>query len=407
MSERLDRFQRAGLLFTALAFSSGYTDLGLLLMLSAVVWEAIVSRRIPWQRSLLDVPLLSFVVAYLISGLFSSYRLTAIGSLILGVITIYLGYGVLFRVLKRNREFLTPFLQAWFVGGVFAAMWASVSSKFAGQPAVLPELYQNSLATAMVIGLVLGLCWLDVDRLLLRAFAALGLTAVATAILLTNARGAWVASAVGLVSYLLLARQRRAWRTGVLVLVLGLAAVFLAGTGASNLIVRAQSIYTLSAPSNRVRLALADSAVAMLKDHPIIGTGLNTFSLYHARYPSRYYPGLPTHSSAHNIFFNMAAEGGILGLAAFTWIILITLRAAWRWYAAAPLDEVPLVGAVLASFIALLVNQQFEATIVSVHLGAGFWLLIAIQSAFGSQSIAVRRQVRIASLSNKRPSILY
>ncbi len=88
----------------------------------------------------------------------------------------------------------------------------------------------------------------------------------------------------------------------------------------------------------------------------------------------------------------MAAEGGVLRLGTFTSIALATCWAAGRWWKNTPPEELPLTSAVIASFIGLLVNQQFEASIVSVNLGTGFWFLVAVRVALASQPRTIDRR---------------
>ncbi len=381
MPTQLERFERTALLLSALLFSAGYLVIGLLFILASVIWEGVSTQSVPWRRSPLDLPFLSFVTAFLISGLASAFKEVALGSLALAVITTYLGYGVLYRVLMHDREFLTSFLRTWFVGGFIAAAWALVSSALTGRPAALPELGQNSFATAMVMSFVLGLRWLVEGPTLSRILTSVGLATVTSALILTNARAAWLASAVGLTSFLVLLRWQRGWRALAPILAIVLISLLVEGTSMVSLFAKVESMVGLVHGSDRMRPAVADSALAMLRDHPLVGTGLGTFSLMHSRYPSRLYPGLFSHSSAHNIFLNMAAEGGVLGLSTFIWIVLAMFSATRRLYRNTPPGELPLTSAVIATFIGLLVNQQFEASIVSVHLGTAFAFLLAAQAA--------------------------
>jgi uncharacterized protein (TIGR03492 family) len=407
MPKRLDQFQRGALLLTILLLSLGYAAVGLLFVLVAVIWEWVVTRNVPWRRGPLDLPFSAFAVALLLSGLLSVYKETALGAWVLAVLTIYLGYGLLYRLLMRDPKFLTPFLLTWVVGGVIAAAWACGRARLFGPPAGLPELWRTTLATVLVIPFVLGLRWLADGPRRAWILAALGLAVVASALLLTVARGAWLGAGVGVLCYLALLHWKQAWRILAFVVAIGATGALVAGTDLTHLSQRAKSIVSLSAPTNRSRLAVADSALAMFRDHPVVGIGLTTFSRYHPGYPSRFYPNLYLHFSAHNIFLNMATEGGLLGLASFSWLLLAVLGVAWQRYKSTPPEELPLVSAVFAAFIGLIVDQQFEASIVSVHLGTAFWFLIAAQVARTPQSAAADAFGQTpATVPGQRPSAL-
>jgi O-antigen ligase len=84
---------------------------------------------------------------------------------------------------------------------------------------------------------------------------------------------------------------------------------------------------------------------------------------------------------AHNIFMNMAAEGGILGFATFVGVVIAGIYGGWRWYRAAAAGLERMMAAVfLAAFVGSIVHQLFDGTLLSVHLGLGLWILLAILS---------------------------
>src|SRR6476646_7955676 len=66
----------------------------------------------------------------------------------------------------------------------------------------------------------------------------------------------------------------------------------------------------------------------MIKDHPMVGIGMNT--VYESR--SNYMPSFFTDDDwlyiAHNQFLHVTAEAGVVGLAAFVWLLWVSLRAA-------------------------------------------------------------------------------
>jgi hypothetical protein len=60
-------------------------------------------------------------------------------------------------------------------------------------------------------------------------------------------------------------------------------------------------------------------------------------------------------------------------------ILVQTFRLGWKWRTAAPTDgERALRTSVLAALAGILVHQIFDGTLISVHLGAGMWMLMAI-----------------------------
>ncbi len=406
MPTTLDRFQRGALLFTALALSAGYGAVGLTLLLAATVWEGIAGRRVPWVRSPLDTPFLAFGAAFAISGVLSPYRTTALGSLVLALLTIYLGYGTMLRVLRRDPGFLQPILWAWVVGGIAAAAWGLAVAQSTGRPPYIPYLLErNSLATTLLVAGLLSLQFLSTGGVASRAMIAAGQIPLILALLRTDSRGAWFAYGAGIILLLVLAGVRRTWRGVAVVLLAVVVAVLAAGPYSSRIFGRLRSVFDPG--ENQTRVVLAEAALAIFANYPITGTGLNTFSLVHPGYTARAAPRLRPHSSAHNIFLNMAAEGGVLGLAAFAAILLFALVAGWRWHTAARSPHETLMSAaVFAAFVGILVHEQFDATINSVHLSAGLWLLAGALMINGSKPASDPTDRAPSPRARTNPSVL-
>ena len=371
----LDGLRRGGLIVTALLYSAGYGVWGLSLLLVAALTEADVTRRLPWARTRVDLFLAAFLAAFLISGILSPYRPVATGSVGLAAVTIFLAFGSTAGVLKRDPSFLRPLVTAWVVGAVGAAVWGVVLRRIAGGAAFTPELGRNALGTALLIGTILSLGLVLERRGGPRYLAAVGVFILLAGLVLTYTRGAWLGALVGAVLLLGLAGVRKlvaGIAAAALLVAVGLALV---GSERAALISRAASIPDLSA--NQDRLLLIRTSLAIFAAYPVSGTGLNTFSLVYPafRLPNDRNP-LPL-PFAHNIFVNMAAEGGILGFATFLAIVLVGVYGGWRWHRARGPEQVT-AATVLAAFVGAIVHQVFDGTLLSVHLGLGLWVLLAI-----------------------------
>lgn len=379
MPRWLDRAQRGALLATALLFSAGYAVFGLVLLLGSVVAEGVVGRRLPWRRTAADVPVLAFLTIFLLSGWASAHRPMATISSGLAALVIFLAYGVPTRLLRRSGAFLRPLLWTWLAGGIAASAWAILLHRSTGDPAFTPALGQNAVGTTLLVVLVIGLGLAFSTPGPWRAAGAFGSLIAAVGLALTTARGAWLGAAVGGVVLLaLLGRRGLRQVVQAAVLIVGVLAATLALVGPERppLLQRLTTIADLA--QNESRIAIAASAFHIARDHPVLGIGMNTFSLV---YPAYRLPGDPdpTQAFAHNIFLNFAAEGGILGLLAFAAVVAAVLVAGWRWHVRATVPAAGVLSATVgATFLGLLVHQLFDGTALSVHLGAGMWMLMGI-----------------------------
>ena len=114
-------------------------------------------------------------------------------------------------------------------------------------------------------------------------------------------------------------------------------------------------------------------AIHMIRDYPVFGVGLNTYSVVGRGYKITW-GGYP-----HNCYLQMAVETGILGLLSFLWVIGVLFYRSIRNLAHM---RDPLLGMLLlGSLIGLggfLVHSFFDTNFYSVQLGSFMWLVMGL-----------------------------
>jgi len=145
---------------------------------------------------------------------------------------------------------------------------------------------------------------------------------IGTALVLSNTRGAWIGAAAGF-AFVALALPRR-------VLVAVLLPMIVVTLAASPLIYHRVSMsLDKDLATNYSRGIYLDVGLKMIKAHPLFGVGPERV---HDDFP-RYYPGrLDTfyYGHLHNNILQIAAERGLLCLAAFLWFIVELYRSLLR-----------------------------------------------------------------------------
>ena len=103
----------------------------------------------------------------------------------------------------------------------------------------------------------------------------------------------------------------------------------------------------LAQGSDNLRLSYQNTALEILKDYPIFGAGFQQLSIRYLDYVS---PGqnYETAGSTHNIYLYLAAETGLISLAAFLFFIFSLL------WAAIKSPHTPLLASLIAIYIAFL-----------------------------------------------------
>ena len=125
------------------------------------------------------------------------------------------------------------------------------------------------------------------------------------------------------------------------------------------------------------RLDLWLSSLEMLRDHPLLGIGLDNFAyLYQQVYLREGAAAEPNLSHPHNWALNFWLSLGVLGLFAFCWLLVRFWREARRslrtpgrrW----------LVAGALGAMADLLVHGTIDNSYFLVDLAFVFWLCLAI-----------------------------
>ena len=184
-----------------------------------------------------------------------------------------------------------------------------------------------------------------VERLNLVALACYGLACIviAAGLIASWSRGAWLGTAVALL-VMLVALPRRLINGIIITIGIGLLFVglwfagLLPGAIVSRLTTAATDLIKISdvrgvniSPVNYAvveRLAHWQAAVDMAHDRPLFGVGLGSYEAVYDDYRLVNWEAPLGH--AHNLYLNMLAETGIIGLAAFLafWLLIFTLT--WR-----------------------------------------------------------------------------
>jgi O-antigen ligase len=194
---------------------------------------------------------------------------------------------------------------------------------------------------------------------------------VAVALVFSTARGAWVAAVVMLLGLLATGTRVRG-RLAAVAAVVAFAWVISPGF-------RAQAIPSLTrADTNAGRVAIYAANLDIVRDHPILGLGFGRYQRVSRPYYDRH-PLADRRSHAHNNFLQIAAEAGLLGLAAFTLLFVTALRYGAETVSAArdPAVRATALGACLA-LTGFLVGGLTQYTFGDNEVAVAMWATLAV-----------------------------
>jgi O-antigen ligase len=191
------------------------------------------------------------------------------------------------------------------------------------------------------------------------------------ALVATLSRSGWIGFLLGLITLAILVRERRlqiALIGGPVIIVLvlvGLADPVAGRLGANE----GGPLETFMA-----RVPIWGAAWAMFIHHPIFGVGVNNFIVFAESYGVDFEV-----NQAHNLFLNIAAERGVLGITTFFLVIAVafrTLRSAWR--KRPDFAGRVLIAGITASLLGFFAHSLFDVSYYDYKILLMFWLVVGI-----------------------------
>jgi O-antigen ligase len=324
--------ERAGFIAVALALALtqvtlfGAETIG---DIAIILWVivAIRDRRTGWPAFFL--PLLVLAGWTLVSCAFSSDPAESFKRS--RQLLLFLTVPATFRLARGSRA--TTALDVIIGAGALAAMIGIVQYLLLGFDN-LDKRPEGSLGHYMTYSGVLMLALGGaVARLIFRRgewiWPAIAVPALVVALVSTYSRSAYL-GAVAAIGLLLVLRQ---WKL-LIALPVAIALVFLLSP--ASIKARVYSIFDAHDATRRDRIAMLESGEAMIKDHPLVGVGLNMVPVeYIAKYKTpdavdRAGVVNETRAHLHNVPVQLAAERGLPALAAWLWFVVVAARDLFR-----------------------------------------------------------------------------
>jgi O-antigen ligase len=188
-------------------------------------------------------------------------------------------------------------------------------------------------------------------------------------LLKTSSRAAWLGFLIGLVIYFFYYKRK--------ISILVPLAIILVVAFTPHGIERMTSLFAMEQNTVWERTQLWKGTWEMVKVHPFLGFGVNTFSRYFLEYKPAIYPDI---RYTHNSYLQMWSEIGILGLGTFVSIIFIILTDVFRDMRE-KLRKGGMEGYLLLSlvtgYVAFLIQSAFDTNLYSLVLTTLFWVMNA------------------------------
>lgn len=341
----------------------------------------VLYRRPLPKRTFLDVPIALFLIAGIIGtfvapdhrgalGIFRAYLVEPIGMFYVAV-----------AVLDSNDE-VERLLATWALGSAtFAAIEIAVFVRVLASGKVAPSamtaaLFINPNSVALYIEPLIALAagFAMFARGHRRWLAIAMLVILLPAEVATLSRGGLLAMGIMLVIAVLTLPSVR--------LRIAIAVAAVAGGALIRLLPvvgpRAANGINPESATLFERVSIWIVTLRMLRDRPIFGAGINAYEKTVAPYRAAD-PQLSPEPYPHNIVLTSWTELGLLGLAAFVYILVNLMVRPWRAFSSAGDVNRPLLWGVGAAFAALAVHGLVDSPYWKNDLSVEFWLLAALE----------------------------
>jgi len=375
-------------------FPTTLLEIAILLTVVAFAYESWRLRSIPLWRSPFTVPAVIFIVAGAISVIAAPDRRAALGiyrAYLIEPIAFFFVLSVVVNSYKRALLMLGGLGVAGVVVGVAnSAVVLDAIRHHTWNPAVTAPvvIYTNANAVALflvpLIAVAGSLVLHETNPRIRLASLAFVLIAVAST-LFSFSRGGYLALAAVALG-LALSHRRRWWLVGAAVA----AAIVLVLIPPINHRLAVEVNFSNGSNTLVGRFELWRVSLQMLQQHFLFGAGLSGFSQTIGPYWN------PTHTDRfiypHNIVLTFWSETGLLGLAAFAWIIFTGFKQSWHGWRVRQSEWRPLELGVFLALVAVVVHGLVDVPYFKNDLAVEFWVLLGL--AWAGNQIAAKREVQ-------------
>jgi putative inorganic carbon (HCO3(-)) transporter len=312
---------------------------------------------VTWKRTPLDLPLLAFIASAALSTIFAINRNVALFGTYdrwEGLLTI-VSYGLVFWLavqLLSGEADARGLTWSLLVSGYVIAIVAILQSAFGvigggyfhgANNVIRPDV---TLANPDFLGIFLAMLLpvafaklISRRPITTRVLAANLVVVIFFGLLASFTRAAWIGAAVGVVVVLVLRRGRfHVWPLFISLALLSGLALFVATAAArpssgggigQALISRMASIVDLKSSTTNERIATWGDTLPLIASRPILGYGPDTFGLVYPQF-ERGNQHFVLWDKPHQDALGVAASQGLIGLAAYIWILVAFVRAFWK-----------------------------------------------------------------------------
>lgn len=238
--------------------------------------------------------------------------------------------------------------------------------------------YGIALGRRAGLGLITGFAlFMIIRKKSYRFFVFLGILSLIAVVILSSSRGAYLGTAIGMMVFLIFSRQGRS--KGGLFLILSSALVLYFFLNFVGGLVEYRMNSEVIGSAGEFRMKMVAHAFSVFFDNPLLGIGLGAWG--------EAYFGLGVNMFPHNIFGEIAAELGVVGLLIFVLFLSRTIRKTLILFRQQQENREArfILAWAAAFFCAAMVYAQFSG-----HIGRNEWVWVSSAVIFQLWNLMIK-----------------
>lgn len=375
-----------------------------ILLITLYFLKSIFSEKITWINGRLNLPIYIFIALLTIS-LFLSKNIEIGLNHYLRFISYLILFFIVLNTIKEKGQF-DSFIRFFFITSFLVALYTIIQYYgldpyygYLGQlTSTIGQKNWLSNYLALIFPIIFSFFLLENNRRY-KIILFLSLLVLYTTLIIGQSRGIWISIITTLLFALFLISRYRLWevfrfnkRWLIVLLTIFLVITVIYSTenpiNKSRLtaIERAASTFDKDDPSINTRFLIWRTALEIIKDKPILGLGIGTFSYHYLDYQAAFLVNHPEYikyngkaAEAHNEYLHLAAETGITGLFSLLAIIFVFYYLIYQYLEREKnKDNIIIIFGLLMGITCFLIHCLFTFPFHVPVLGTTFFILLGL-----------------------------
>ena len=361
-----------------------------------------------WTRSQLNLPIYLFILIMSISLFESEFLIVSLRDYVI-FLSYFLIYFLLINNIENEQEF-NSFIKLFFVISSIISIYTII--QYYGLDPYLRELgaltstigQKNWISNylALIFPIIFSFFLLEeIKKNKILLFLLLSI--IYTTIMICQSRGIWISISLALIIsiYIIVKfnifeifKKNKKWLIILFSTFLIITIIYSTDNplNKSRLTVtqRALSVFDEKDPSINTRFLIWKNTLQMIKDKPLLGSGIGTFKMNYLDYQAEFFKNNPDSikyytfpREAHNEYLQIGAELGLLGLGLFMAIIFIFYSIVLNFLKKEPNSKNRLVSwGLLMGISCFLIHSLFTFPLHVPALGSAFFIIIGLTAIY-------------------------